>query len=456
MVRVAPPSGASVRRNFTTGPLRLHDGVALACLRAPMQYLESGLGRGDVHPPAHECHGGQPRGGSMLHRRRHLASLFVATALVATLGAAPVAAVDPAPSTTTLNVDDQGHFLQDNHPFALIAVIAPDDVDFSTDATVDFVDTDGIGPSCLAVAVDAGNATTCPIDDLAAGTYHYQATYSGNAVLATSQSDIVEVVVAPDTVEATAVGVSLGKFYPYKDGYRDTVRISGNRLEPISVAIRIYNSNNKRVKLVTRSLATGAYGYTWNGRKSGTLLPAGTYRVVQKLTDAAGTSKTVTKYVKLSHKRLVTKTAYVTKAGDKITAGGTSGSGSLSHTSSGTLLLRAGTGSASAGWQFKIPSAVIYKSIRFQVDAASPLAVPSTLIAMQNFNWCSKASGWDLGCFNRVKSIGNTSGSRRWYSDRGSVSANRSGLTVRGLIWVGQGKVYVYKVRVKVVYQVLR
>ncbi len=392
----------------------------------------------------------------MLHRRRYLAPLFVATALVATLGAAPVAAVDPAPSTTTLNVDDQGHFLQDNHPFALIAVISPSDVDFVTDATVDFVDTDGIGPSCLAVPVDAGNATTCPVDDLAAGTYHYQATYSGNTVLATSQSDIVELVIAPDTVEAAAVGVSLGTFYPVKDGYRDTVRISGNRLEPISVTIRIYNAGNKRVLLVTRPLASGTYSYTWNGRKAGVLLPAGRYRVVQKLTDAAGTSQSITRYVTLSHKRLVTRTAYVTKAGDKITARGTTGSGKLTHTASGALILRAGTGTASVGWQFTIPSALVYKSITFQVDAASPLAVPPTVIAMQNFNWCAKAGTWYTSCFNRVKDIGSASGSARWYNDKGSVSANRSGRTVRGLIWVGHGKVTVSKVRVKVVYQVLR
>jgi hypothetical protein len=392
----------------------------------------------------------------MLHRRRYLAPLFAATMLVATLGAAPVSAVDPAPSTTTLNVDDQGHFLQDNHPFALIAVISPSDVDFVTDATVDFIDTDGIGPSCLAFPVDAGNATTCQIDDLAAGTYHYQATYSGNTVLAMSQSDIVELVIASDTVEAAAIGVSLGTFFPVKDGYRDTVRISGNRLEPISVTIRIYNASNKRVLLVTKPLATGTYGYTWNGRKAGALLPAGRYRVVQKLTDAAGTSESITRYVTLSHKRLVTRTAYVTKAGDKIAAHGTSGSGKLTHTAAGTLILSAGTGSASVGWQFKIPSALIYKSITFQVDASSLLAVPPTVIAIQNFNWCSKAYGWATSCFNRVKTIGNSSGAARWYSDKASVTANRSGQTVRGLIWVGHGKVSVYKVRVKVVYQILR
>ena len=92
-----------------------------------------------------------------------------------------------------------------------------------------------------------------------------------------------------------ASGVNYGTFYPVKDNYRDTLKISGNRQEPIAVTIRIYNANNKRVALVTKSEATGAYSYSWNGRDGKKLLPAGKYRIVQTLVDEAGTTRAVTK-----------------------------------------------------------------------------------------------------------------------------------------------------------------
>ncbi len=417
-----------------------------------MEHLGRGVpARLRVQPPG--CLFSPLERGSALTTRHRLFAAAVAATMLGGSVTVPVSAADPAPSTTTLWVDNLGHDLQDNHPFALIAAISPADVEFATDATIDFVDLDGHGPSCLAVALDPGNETTCQVDDPAAGTYRYQATYSGNATLDASQSSIVEVVVEPDTVEADHIGVSLGTFFPSKDGYRDTVRIAGHRSEAITVAIRIYNPDNKRVKSVTRALDTGSYGYTWNGRtSSGKLLPAGRYRVVQALVDAAGTSKAVTRYVTLSHKRLVTRTASVTKLGKAASAG----SGNLKYNSAGTMSMKAGTNDAVAGWQLKIPSAVIYKRVAFRVDAAAPYAAPPTLIAMQNFNWCKRSSSWSASCFNRVKDIGSSSGSRRWYAVKGSVTANRSGQYVRGLVYVSSGRVLVYRVQVEVVYQVLR
>jgi hypothetical protein len=128
----------------------------------------------------------------------------------------------------------------------------------------------------------AGDATQCSIPDIAAGTYHYTATYSGNAAVAGSESDPFELVIAADTLDASNVGRNYSTFYPRKDGYRDLLTISGHRAEPIAVDIRIYNSNGKRVKLVTKSRASGGYSYAWNGRKAdGTILPAGQYRIVQ-------------------------------------------------------------------------------------------------------------------------------------------------------------------------------
>ena len=72
---------------------------------------------------------------------------------------------------------------------------------------------------------------------------------------------------------------------------------------------------------------------------------------------------------------------------------------------------------------------------------------------MQNFNICTD---WNTSCFDRVKGIGNTSGSAKWYSTKGAPSAHRNGRIVRGLVGAAVGTIYVYKVQVKVTYTVLR
>ena len=219
-----------------------------------------------------------------------------------------------------------------------------------------------------------------------AGSYHFKAVYSGNTVLAGSESDPATggITVDPDSVEAHAVGVSAGSIYPVKDNYRDTVTLSGNRDELIAVTISVYNSNNKRVRLATKSSATGAYSYVWNGRDSkGAVLPAGKYRIVQKLVDAFATTKSFTAYVNLSTKKLVTVTKSITKNGSALAAFG--GKVAKSGTS---VRLKGGSSAALAGWQFKIPTAVVYKSLSFRVNASARLSAPASIIAMQNFNLC--------------------------------------------------------------------
>ena len=251
-----------------------------------------------------------------------------------------------------------------------------------------------------------------------------------------------------DTVDATNVGVNYGTFYPVKDNYKDTLRISGNRQEEISVTIRIYNANNKRVALVTRSRATGGYAYEWNGKASGNLLPSGKYRIVQTLVDAAGTTKAYTTYANLSHKKLVTLTKTISKNG--AAAGASSGNAKKVGTAA---RLKAGSNPALAAWQLKIPAAITYKSIQFRASVAAHLSAPPSIIAMQNFNICT---AWDASCFDRVKGIGNTSGSTKWYYTKGAPSAHRNGRAVRGLVGTAVGTIYVYKVQVKVTYTVLK
>ena len=110
---------------------------------------------------------------------------------------------------------------------------------------------------------------------------------------------------------------------------------------------------------------------------------------------------------------------------------------------------------AGIGYQFRIPAATIYKSIRFQVQARAVNSVPPNELAMQNFQWCAYVAGeiWDVNCFDHFSGLGNASGALAWDSTTGSPSANRHGRIVRGLVSINSGTVYIYKARVRVVYQ---
>ena len=133
---------------------------------------------------------------------------------------------------------------------------------WDTDATIAFVDADGSDVGCAAAPVDAvATRRPAPSIFLPPARYHFKAIYSGNTVLAGSESDPATggITVDPDSVEAHAVGVSAGSIYPVKDGYRDTVtlsRQSPTRRSPSRSAST--TASNKRVRLATKSSATGA------------------------------------------------------------------------------------------------------------------------------------------------------------------------------------------------------
>ena len=83
-----------------------------------------------------------------------------------------------------MSFDLLGHAPQEHHDFKLIATVSPTPAGWDTGATIDFVDADGSALGCADVPVDAGNQTSCTINNPAPGTYHFKATYSGNDVLA--------------------------------------------------------------------------------------------------------------------------------------------------------------------------------------------------------------------------------------------------------------------------------
>jgi hypothetical protein len=364
--------------------------------------------------------------------------------------------VDFEPVSTSVAISASVNPVQTHHTVTLYPAVTPSDgTGTGITGTIEWRDAD----------TDAVLAAALPIDDaalslgpLSAGLHHVTAAYSGDTEHAPSVSPVFTLTVVNDVVQASGLGMQYTTFYPIKDGYRDSVGVKGVRAEPISVAIRIYNSGGTLVRSATIPRATGAYAYLWNGRTSaGSIRAAGKYKVVQTLTDAAGLHATATSYVNLSHKKLVTHTTYVTKRASSLSAKGHGGTGSVTvSTSAGTMKLKAGTGYAIAGWEFSIPAATIYKSVGFQVYAKAPLSTSPTEIAIQNFTACPRTSGtWSAACFDHWRLVGNSSISFAWFGVSSASPAYRSGRYVRGLIGVAFGTTYVNKVRAKVVYQTL-
>ena len=150
-----------------------------------------------------------------------------------------------------------------------------------------------------------------------AGPHQLEVAFSGNDEIAPVTKVVDLAVLRDPAVRASGVGVTVSTFYPYKDGYRDTVAIRGEREEPASVSVRIYDGSNRLVRSLSKTRADGGYALNWDGRKTaGTRAAAGRYRVVQTLQDTAGNKKTYTSYVNVSNKRLRWYTSSATKSGE--------------------------------------------------------------------------------------------------------------------------------------------
>lgn len=388
----------------------------------------------------------------------------LAAGLIAGLLPTIAAAADPVPSWMSMTPIGYGLSIEQHQALDMQMSVGTTIDGWATDATMTLAE-DGVATPICVVAVDPTNDTRCTLPTLSVGTHVFTGSYSGNALVAPSSSPPVAIEVTPDLVHATGVTIGYSTFYPYRDGYRDTLPIKGARNEPLTVSIRIYNGSGTRVKTVSLARATGAYTYIWTGRNSaGSMVPSGKYKVVQKLVDDFGTTKTITSYATLSHKRLYWATTYVTKLGSSYVSSGTSGSASVTRsTTSGYAKLKASTASwgnwAGAGWQFTLPAAVAYKGLYFQVYHSGIKWSAPNQISMQNFSTCPLTSGdWDEACFDVVASIGSVTSNttKLWSSVHGSATANRSGRTVRGLASVSGGTFYIYKARIKVTYGVLK
>ena len=257
-------------------------------------------------------------------------------------------------------------------------------------------------------------------------------------------------------VTASGVGVSYARFYPYKDGYRDTVAIRGTPGEPLSVTVKVYNGSGKKVRSWTLATRSAPWSINWNGRNaSGTRLPAGTYKVVQRLRDEIGHTKSYTSYTKISNKRLYWSKATITKYGSQLSMSSHPGTGKVSTAKSAYsrgVWLASGNESAAVRYTFTLRSAKVYGALKFKVLGRSPNGQKAHEGIWNRWNGSAK----DVAAYD-AKLIGPA---YRWYSIAGGESANRDGQKAYGIVYVdysgGVRKFDVSKVRLVYRYAILR
>jgi flagellar hook assembly protein FlgD len=195
--------------------------------------------------------------------------------------------------------------------------------------------------------------------------------------------------VAPTLASITGSGTT---FYPYPDGYRDTVSPAFTLNEPATVTLTVKNSAGSVVRTVLAYKAAGRSSLTWNGRNSsGALAAGGTYYWTLTAQDPAGNRRTSARYsVIVNAKRLITKTATLVENGNAFTSAGGSAScaeadTTMSDFAYGVWLTNYcdpyldGTQIAAAIYRFTVPAAVSYTSLR--VDALGFSLAPSSLTA---------------------------------------------------------------------------
>jgi subtilisin family serine protease/flagellar hook assembly protein FlgD len=169
------------------------------------------------------------------------------------------------------------------------------------------------GPYSLGT-LGAGTRTFLWNGNLANGTRAPDATYQ--AVVSTrtgsGSSAVYGLAMRPVRVDSTAPSLSVSGmvsgFYPYTDGYRDTLPLKATTNEPGLLTLAVRNSSGGTVRTIALNhTATGTFALTWNGRDAaGHLVPAGTYRVQVTSQDVALNRRSSTSYsVVVSLKKLV-------------------------------------------------------------------------------------------------------------------------------------------------------
>ena len=304
-------------------------------------------------------------------RTRALAAVLGTAMLVPTLAPAVSAAVSPG--ELTLQADP---ILTTQHEQSVTLTVHFEIEDAT--GTVTFWRTFLGTPESVGTATLSGDTATLITDELPVGYYDIYATYEGDAAyLAAGPSNPVSVgIKADESVKVGPIALQYERFYPRRDGYRDTDRISGATLEPADVSVRIYTSGGTRVKSFLLGTKDGPYSVTWDGRKKdGSLFAQGTYTVRHTFRDLQGNTSTSSQPVILSHKKLYWHVRSQTRYADTgafFVGGGAVAAPSTIFTR-GVQIYGGSTegGEVFGRYTFTLPAAVLYSSLRVSVYGKS-------------------------------------------------------------------------------------
>lgn len=218
------------------------------------------------------------------------------------------------PSVTTLATDRTIGYVGEL-PVKLTATVSS--VQDITGGTVTFFD--NVGGNIVQLGPVAVNPVTHQAvyssSSLRLGSHSVTAKYNGDTLIKVSTSSAVAFTVAADTAVHATFTAPAATFYPYKDGYRDTVNLGGVLSERATVTVRIYTGGGTLVK--TFSLGTrnpGAWVVAWAGRNAaGSKVAAGTYTVKVTFKDVKGHTKLSTGKTAVSWRQVVWKSVSVTR-----------------------------------------------------------------------------------------------------------------------------------------------
>jgi hypothetical protein len=363
--------------------------------------------------------------------------------------------VGQAPSTTTIEGPTTVELNDEIELYATVDSWVSDST-----GTVNFYEVGDVTPICSVPTSVPWSVPCFPTADTL-GTTSYYAEYTGGTKVSDSTSDPIEVTVTDAVVHGRDFNVQYATFYPVNDGYRDTVTISAFRDEDISGTVKIYKPNGALIKTFTVTLTGGEYSFSWNGRDgSGDIYPEGKYKVVHRLEDTDGATKSVTQYVTLSKKKLIWHSDSITKKGSAFDAKGKAGDGSVAvDTGAGSVRLKTPNGFdgdwSAVGYQFKLPG-VTQKDIKLSVYARYVFfGGYVTQIGAQDFEDCALSSSWSEGCFDRWNDLSNASSTRKWFSTKALEARNVAESKVRSLVSNRSGTTYVYKARATFKYATL-
>ena len=217
------------------------------------------------------------------------------------------------------------------------------------------------------------------------------AVQGGVTLHGTASADVTVDNVPPKMSNVTGNGTT---FYPVVDNYLDTVALGAAVNVPGTMWVYIRNSSGRVVQQFAGVHANpGTVTFGWNGRNSGgALVAGGDYHYKFLAQDQAGNRSTSASFVvHLSHKRLVSKSATISRNGDAagpILTSDTSCTGysyELSHFDHGVWLVNECDESVDgfqvifAEYSFTVPAAVKYQNIQVRSygntdSAPEPLA----------------------------------------------------------------------------------